>query len=68
MGFNPDPSKQAQEVIFSRELQKKVIFPFNIIPVKQASSQKHLRMMLDPKLNFLEDYYGSWKTSYLEHH
>ena len=24
MSFNPDPSKQAQEVIFSRKLQKSV--------------------------------------------
>ena len=43
MSFNPDPNKQAQEVIFSRKL-KKVCHPplcFNNINVSQASSQKH---------------------------
>ena len=39
--FNPDPSKQAQEVIFN-------------IPVNQTSHQKHLDMFLDKKLNFGE--------------
>ena len=37
MSFNPDPSKQAQEVIFSRKLQKSV-YPalhFNNIAVTQ---------------------------------
>ena len=37
MNFNPDPSKQAQEVIFSRKLQKSV-YPalhFNNIAVTQ---------------------------------
>ena len=42
MSFNPDPNKQAQEVIFSRKL-KKFCHPslrFNN-NVSQASSQKH---------------------------
>ena len=54
MNFNPDPSKQAQEVIFSRKLQKtnhnQVYFNHN--SVKQVPSQKHLGMYLDTKLNF----------------
>ena len=52
MNFNPDPSKQAQEVIFSRKI-KKPNHPellFNNIPVNQTSYQKHLGMFLD-KLN-----------------
>ena len=44
MSFNPDPNKQAQELIFSRKL-KKVCHPplcFNNNNVSQASSQKLL--------------------------
>ena len=56
INFNPDPSKQAQEVIFSRKLQKtnhnQVYFDHN--SVKQILSQKHLGMYLDTKLNFQE--------------
>ena len=56
MSFNPDPSKQAQEVIFSRKI-KKPNHPeliFNNIPVNQTPYQKHLGMFLDSKLNFSE--------------
>ena len=56
MNFKPDPSKQAQEVIFSRNLQKanhnKVYFDHNF--VKQVPSQKYFGMYLDTKLNFQE--------------
>ena len=54
MSFNPDPTKQAQEVIFSRKTTKKIhpkIF-FNNIPVSKANSQKHLGLHLDSKLSF----------------
>ena len=54
MNFNPDPSKQAQEVIFSRKLQKtnhNQVY-FNHSSVKQVPSQKHPEMCLDTKLNF----------------
>ena len=49
MSFNPDPNKQAQEVIFSRKLKKvcHLSLRFNINNVSQASSQKHLRLTLD---------------------
>ena len=56
MSFNPDPSKQAQEVIFSRKIQK-TCHPsiyFNNKSVKQVPSQKHLGLILDNKLNFQE--------------
>ena len=54
MSFDPDPSKQAQEVIFSCKLQKS-IYPslhFSNIAVTQSTTQKHLGMLLDVKLNF----------------
>ena len=43
MSFNPDKSKQAQEVVFSRKTQR-VIHPpaiFNNIPAVLSSCQKH---------------------------
>ena len=49
MSFNPDPSKQAQEVIFSCKI-KKLPHPslvFNNNNVFQTSSQKHLSVTLD---------------------
>ena len=54
MSFNPDKSKQVQEVIFSRKTQG-VIHPpaiFNNIPVVHSSCKKHLGIYLDEKLNF----------------
>ena len=54
MSFNPDLNKQAQEVVFSRKLNKAShpkIF-FNNALVVHASWQKHLRMFLDENLNF----------------
>ena len=54
MSFNPDVTKQAQEVIFSRKGNKTdhpVVY-FNEAPVTKASCQKHLGMHLDEKLNF----------------
>ena len=56
MSFNPDPNKQTQEVIFSREL-KKLFHPslrFNNNNVSQASSQKHSGLTLDNRLTFDE--------------
>ena len=54
MEFNPDLSKQAQEVIFSRKTAKlthPTVF-FNDVKVTSSSSQKHIGMYLDEKLNF----------------
>ena len=56
MNFSPDPSKQAQQVIFSRK-SKKISHPplfFNNIQVSQSSSQKHLGIILDEQLTFCE--------------
>ena len=56
MSFNPNPNKQAQEVIFSRKLQKSdrppLVFNNNI--VIQSITQKHLEMCLETKLDFQE--------------
>ena len=52
MSFNPEPSKQAQEVIFTRKIKKFVHTPIfsNNKPVQQVSSQKHLGLILDQSL------------------
>ena len=54
MNFNPDTTKQAQEVIFSRKLEKTVHPPllFNNASVTRTSSQKHLGIILDNQLKF----------------
>ena len=54
ISFNPDPSKQAQEVIFSRKCTKENHPPiyFHDIPVTQTTVQKHIGMYLDEKLNY----------------
>ena len=54
MSFNPDPSTQAQEVIFSRKLDKLSYPPlhFNNVALTQPTTQKHLGMLLDVKLDF----------------
>ena len=54
MTFNPDVSKQAEEVIFSRKgitINHATVY-FNNDPVIRESFQKHLGLFLDPKLNF----------------
>ena len=53
--FNPDLSKQAQEVIFSRKTNK-ISHPtntFNTVPVACTPCQKHLGLYLDEKLNLI---------------
>ena len=56
MNFNPDPSKQAQELLFSRKISSKP-YPslyFNDNPVHQVQLQQHLGLFLDQKLSFDE--------------
>ena len=56
MSFNPDITKQAQEVIFSRK-SKKTGHPtvyFNHAPVARTNCHKRLGMYLDEKLNYLQ--------------
>ena len=54
MPFNPDPSKPAQEVLFSRKKKTQIhqTMSFNNIQVERASHHKHLGVLLDEKLNF----------------
>ena len=54
MSFNPDPSKQAQDIIFSRKLNKDYHPPvaFNNNNVPETDSQKHLGIILDNRLSF----------------
>ena len=54
MNFNPDTTKQAQEVIFSRKVKKTVHPPllFNNASVTRTSSHKHLGIILDNQLKF----------------
>ena len=54
MSFNPDPSKQAQEVIFSRKTKKEyhLHLAFNNNNVSETNSQKHLGVVLDNGLSF----------------
>ena len=54
MRFKPDPKKQAQEVIFSRKINKidHPLLYFNENLVKSSSTQKNLEMILDTKLDF----------------
>ena len=56
MVFNPDPTKQAQEVIFSRKSHspKHPDLYFNSLVVEKVKTQKHLGLKLDEKLNFKE--------------
>ena len=54
MSFNPDPNKQAVEVVFSRKL-KQLHHPeiyFNGVEVKTVEFHKHLGLILDSKLTF----------------
>ena len=56
MSFNPDSNNQAQEVIFSRKLNKTnhASLTFNDTIVIQSTDHKHLGMILDIKLDFQE--------------
>ena len=54
MSFNPDPLKQAVELIFSTkktEVDHPAIF-CNNVPVKKVDEHKHLGIVLDSKLSF----------------
>ena len=56
MLFNPDPSKPAQEVLMSRKKQVQIhpTISLNSINVERAPYQKHLGLILDEKLNFIQ--------------
>ena len=54
MVFNPDPSKQAEEIIFSSKIinTQTPLLTFNNGIVSTKESHKHLGMILDRKLSF----------------
>ena len=54
MSFNPEPNKQATEVLFSPKLNSDdhPKLTFNGNHVQQCSSQRHLGLFLDNNLNF----------------
>ena len=54
MNFNPDPTKQAQEVIFSRKLENTnhPCLIFNHDTISLTESRKHLGIVLDSRLDF----------------
>ena len=56
MQFNPDPNKQANEVIFSRKSDSANVFnppiKLNNNSIPKCPGQKHLGIVLDSKLNF----------------
>ena len=56
MNFNPDPRKQAQELLFSWKTTSK---PYPVLNINnnlfhQVQLRKHLGLFLDPKLSFEE--------------
>ena len=54
MSFNPDPTKPAEEIIFSSKTSKTVHPPlfFQNSQVKRVDHHKHLGLILDSKLSF----------------
>ena len=56
MQFNPDRTKQAQEIFFSRKknVTTHPLLFFNNSEIKLSSNQKHLELTLDSKLSFNE--------------
>ena len=55
MSFNPDPSKLAFQIEFSRK-RKKIDHPniyFNDLEVKSVNEHKHLELIMDTKLSFI---------------
>ena len=64
--FNPDPSKQAQEVSFSNKgtttNQPNIIFNGNT--VQNSGNQKHLSLILDEKLTFNDHITSKLTTVY----
>ena len=54
MSFNPDRTKQAKEITFSRKKNTTTHPPlfFNNSEIKLSSNQKHLGLTIDSKLSF----------------
>ena len=55
MSFNPNPTKQAVQIIFTRK-SKQIDHPkiyFNNVEVKTGNDHKHLGLIFDSKLSFI---------------
>ena len=56
MQFHPDPTKQANEVIFSQKISSNNLshppIKFDKIEISEKTYQKHLGILLDSKLSF----------------
>ena len=54
MNFNPDPNRQAQEIIFSRKKTASLhpVVQFDNRPVKSTPIHKYLGNMLDSNLSY----------------
>ena len=54
MSFNPDPTKQAVELIFSRKKKphNHPLILFNDTPISKTEEHKHQGLILDSKLSF----------------
>ena len=56
MQFNPDPNKQANEVLFPQKLNASNLtylpVKLNNVRITKCSHEKHLGIVLDSKLNF----------------
>ena len=54
MSFNPDPTRQAVQVLFSRKVKKSChpAIYFNDVKVMMVTEHKHLGLTLDSKLTF----------------
>ena len=54
MSFNPDPTKPANEILFSQKRSSPAHPPlfFNGVEVKRVTEHKHLGLILDPQLKF----------------
>ena len=65
MQFNPDPTKQANEVIFSQKTSlnnlSHPLIKFNNNGIIKCPHQKHLGITLDSKLNFNAHVYQTVK-------
>ena len=61
--FNPDPNKQAQELVFSRKTKNISHLPLNFSNnfVQQVQFQKHLGVYLGSKLDFREHLQNMFK-------
>ena len=55
MAFNPDPNKQANEILFSckKKTVQHPVLSFNGSPVARVDDQKHLGLILDLSLSFV---------------